>query len=103
MPEGKDLCLELGASSKALPNRRKQRENDREHVVVQPIAAAVQIQWLNENGVFGRDRCKGERQEEAPAWKAEATWSLRSMERFFSWWDCMRRRMSSRMRTAVTM
>ena len=32
-PESQDLCLESGPSSKALPNRRKQRENDREHVV----------------------------------------------------------------------
>ena len=31
MPEGKDLCLELGPSPKALPNQKKERENGREH------------------------------------------------------------------------
>jgi len=31
MPKGKDLGLQRGSSSKAWPNGRKQRENDREH------------------------------------------------------------------------
>jgi hypothetical protein len=31
MPEGKDRGLQCSASSTGLPNRREQREDDREH------------------------------------------------------------------------
>lgn len=31
MPESKDLGMERSPTPKTLPNRRKQRENDREH------------------------------------------------------------------------
>jgi hypothetical protein len=56
MPEGKDLCLEFSPSSKALPNRRKQHENDREHVACKLQLSPFKLNGLNENGVFGRDR-----------------------------------------------
>ena len=74
MPEGKDLCLELGPSSESLPNRRKQHENDREHVACKLQLSPFKFNWLNENGVFGRDSIidrlavpSGERAEPATA------------------------------------
>ena len=57
MAEGKDLCLELGPSSESLPNRRKQHENDREHVACKLQLSPFKFNWLNEKGVFSRDKC----------------------------------------------
>jgi len=56
MPEGKDLCLERGPSSKALPNRRKERENDREHGLSKLSGRPPKFNWVNENRDFGRHR-----------------------------------------------
>jgi hypothetical protein len=33
MPEGENLSVECQSASQTLPERRKQRENDRKHVV----------------------------------------------------------------------
>jgi hypothetical protein len=56
MPEGKNLSLQRCSSLKGLPSRRKQRENDREHVVEKLQRRLPKFNQFSQNGVFGRHR-----------------------------------------------
>jgi hypothetical protein len=56
MPEGKNLRVERSSGAESLPKRREQRENDREHVVCNVSGCSSKFNWLNQNGVFDRDR-----------------------------------------------
>src|SRR5271157_116273 len=56
MPEGKNLSFERCSSLKGLPRRRKQRENDREHVAEKLQRRPPKFNQFSQNGVFGRDR-----------------------------------------------
>ena len=56
MSEGKDLRLQRCASLKGLPSRRKQRENDRDHVAEKLQRRLPKFNQFNQNVVFGRDR-----------------------------------------------
>jgi len=55
MSEGKNLSLQLCASLKGLPSRRKQREDDREHVVEKLQRRLPKFNQFSQNGVFSRD------------------------------------------------
>src|SRR5437660_9421628 len=55
MSEGKNLSLQRCASLKGLASRRKQRENDREHVAEKLQRRLPKFNQFNQNGVFGRD------------------------------------------------
>jgi hypothetical protein len=46
------------AGSKSLPNRRKERENDREHGRSKLSRRPSKFNWVNENRVFDRHRSK---------------------------------------------
>jgi hypothetical protein len=54
MSEGKNLSLQRSSSLKGLPSRRKQRENDREHVAEKLQRRLPKFNQLSQNGVFGR-------------------------------------------------
>ena len=56
VPEGKDLRVERSSGAESLPQRKEQRENDREHVVCNVSGCSSKFNWLNQNGVFGRSR-----------------------------------------------
>src|SRR6266853_502560 len=55
MSEGKNLSLQRCSSLKGLASRRKQRENDREHVAEKLQRRLPKFNQFNQNGVFGRD------------------------------------------------
>src|ERR1700674_4874490 len=54
--EGKNLSLQRCTSLKGLPSRRKQRENDHEHVAEKLQRRLPKFNQFSQNGVFGRDR-----------------------------------------------
>src|ERR1700676_4534214 len=56
MPRGKNLSVQRCAGSKSLPNRRKERENDRDHGLSKLSRRPSKFNWVNENRVFGRHR-----------------------------------------------
>src|ERR1700674_1525086 len=56
MSEGKNLRLQRCTNLKDLPSRRKQRENDREHVAEKLERRMPKFNQFSQNGVFGRDR-----------------------------------------------
>ena len=56
MSEGKNLGLQRCTSLKDLPSRRKQRENDREHVAEKLQRRPSKFNQFSQNGVFGRDK-----------------------------------------------
>jgi hypothetical protein len=56
MSEGKNLSLQHCASLKGLPSRRKQREDDREHVAEKLQRRLPKFNQFSQNGVFGRDK-----------------------------------------------
>ena len=56
MSEGKNLSLQRCSSLKGLPSRRKQRENDRDHVAEKLQRRLPKFNQFNQNVVFGRDR-----------------------------------------------
>ena len=56
MSEGKNLSLQRCSSLKGLPSRRKQRQNDREHVAEKLQRRLTKFNQFSQNGVFGRDR-----------------------------------------------
>ncbi len=56
MSEGKNLSLQCCSSLKGLASRRKQRENDREHVAEKLQRRLPKFNQFNQNGVFGRDK-----------------------------------------------
>jgi hypothetical protein len=55
MSEGKNLSLQCCTSLKDLPSRRKQRENDHEHVAEKLQRRLPKFNQFSQNGVFGRD------------------------------------------------
>ena len=55
MSEGKNLSLQRCASLKGLPSRRKQREDDREHVAEKLQRRLPKFNQFSQNGVFSRD------------------------------------------------
>jgi hypothetical protein len=55
MSEGKNLSLQRCSRLKGLPSRRKQRENDREHVTEKLQRRLPKFNQFSQNGVFGRD------------------------------------------------
>jgi guanylate kinase len=55
MSEGKILILQRCSSLKDLPSRRKQRENDREHVAEKLQRRLAKFNRFSQNGVFCRD------------------------------------------------
>jgi hypothetical protein len=57
MPQGENLSVQRCAGSKCLPNRRKERENDREHGLSKLSRRPFKFNWVNENRVFGRYSC----------------------------------------------
>jgi hypothetical protein len=56
MSEGKNLSLQRYSSLKGLPSRRKQRENDREHVAEKLQRRLPKFNQFSQNVVFGMDR-----------------------------------------------
>jgi hypothetical protein len=56
MSEGHNLSLQHCASLKGLPSRRKQREDDREHVAEKLQRRLPKFNQFSQNGVFSRDR-----------------------------------------------
>src|ERR1700676_3802802 len=56
MPQGKNLSVQRCAGSESLPNRRKERENDRDHGLSKLSQRPFKSNWVNENRVFGRYR-----------------------------------------------
>jgi hypothetical protein len=48
--------LQRCASLKGLPSRRKQRENDRDHVAEKLQRRLPKFNQFSQNGVFGRDK-----------------------------------------------
>jgi ribosomal protein S10 len=54
--QGKNLSVQRCAGPKSLPNRRKERANDREHGVSKLSREPFKFNLLNENRVFSRDR-----------------------------------------------
>src|SRR5438105_11600307 len=55
MSEGKNLSLQRCSSLKGLASRRKQRENNCEHVAEKLQRRLPKFNQFNQNGVFGRD------------------------------------------------
>jgi hypothetical protein len=53
--EGSRSPHERSAASERLPDRLKEREDDREHVAGTPSGSPRKFNWLNQYGVFGRD------------------------------------------------
>ena len=62
MSEGKNLNLQRCSSLKGLPSRRKQRENDREHVAEKLQRRLPKFNQFSQNGVFGTDRSEEARE-----------------------------------------
>ena len=60
MSEGKNLSLQRCSSLKGLASRRKQRENNCEHVAEKLQRRLPKFNQFNQNGVFGRDRLQNE-------------------------------------------
>jgi hypothetical protein len=56
MSQGKNLSVQCCAGPKSLPNRRKERANDREHGVSKLSREPFKFNLLNESRVFSRDR-----------------------------------------------
>jgi hypothetical protein len=56
MSQGKNLSVQRCAGPKSLPNRRKERANDREHGVSKLSREPFKFNLLNENRVFSRDK-----------------------------------------------
>jgi len=56
MSEGKNLSLQRCASLKGLPSRRKQREDDREHVAEKLQRRLPKFNQFSQNGVFSREK-----------------------------------------------
>jgi hypothetical protein len=54
MSEGKNLSLQRYSSLKGLLSRRKQRENDREHVAEKLQRRLPKFSQFSQNVVFGR-------------------------------------------------
>ena len=54
--EGKNLSLQRCTSLKGLPSRRKQRENDHEHVAEKLQRRLPKFNQFSQNEVLGRDR-----------------------------------------------
>src|SRR5438105_7724279 len=67
MSEGKNLSLQRCSSLKGLASRRKQRENDCEHVAEKLQRRLPKFNQFNQNGVFGRDRQAMDRDSTAKA------------------------------------
>jgi hypothetical protein len=61
MSEGKNLSLQRCSSLKGMPSRRKQRENDREHVAEKLQRLLPKFNQFSQNGVFGGDNLKRRR------------------------------------------
>jgi hypothetical protein len=59
MSEGKNLSLQRCSSLKSLPSRRKQRENDPEHVAEKLQRRLPKFNQFSQNGVFGRHKEPG--------------------------------------------
>jgi hypothetical protein len=57
MSEGKNLSLQRCSSLKGLPSRRKQRENEREHVSEKLQRRLPKFNQFSQNGVFDRHSC----------------------------------------------
>jgi len=55
MSESKNLSLQRCSSLKGLPSRRKQRENNREHVAEKLQRQLPKFNQFSQNGVFSRD------------------------------------------------
>jgi len=55
MAKGEDLGMKHDSASKTSPERRKQRENDREHRIRKLLAGRAKCNRVNQNAVFGRD------------------------------------------------
>jgi hypothetical protein len=53
--EGKYFGVQCRTRLNGLPNRRKERENDRRHGIGNLYPAPHKFNWFNQNGVFGRD------------------------------------------------
>jgi hypothetical protein len=56
MAQGKDLGLQFCASSKPVPNRRKEQQNGCEHGLSNLSRRQLKFNWINENRIFNRDR-----------------------------------------------
>jgi hypothetical protein len=56
MSEGKNLSLQRCSRLKGLPSRRKQRENDPEHVTEKLQRRLPKFNQFSQSGVFGRDK-----------------------------------------------
>ena len=56
MSQGKNLSVQRCAGPESLPNRRKERANDREHGLSKLSREPFKFNLLNENRVFSRDR-----------------------------------------------
>lgn len=56
MSEGEDLSVERNSAPETLPERRKQREKDREHVEGNLAITSCKFNRLSQYGVFSRDR-----------------------------------------------
>jgi hypothetical protein len=54
MSQGKNLSVQRCAGPKSLPNRRKERANDREHGLSKLSREPFKFNLLNENRVFSR-------------------------------------------------
>jgi hypothetical protein len=63
---GKNLSLQRCSSLKGLPSRRKQRENDREHVAEKLQRRLPKFNQFSQTGVFGRDRTAQQLREAFP-------------------------------------
>jgi hypothetical protein len=56
MTKGHDLRMERSSVSVSLSNRMEQREDDREHIERTVSGSSPKFNWLNQYGVFGRDK-----------------------------------------------
>jgi hypothetical protein len=55
MSQGKNLSVQRCAGPESLPNRRKERANDREHGLSKLSREPFKFNLLNENRVFSRE------------------------------------------------
>jgi hypothetical protein len=56
MPKGEDLGVKHDSASETSPERRKQRENKREHIIGKLSRRSLKFNRVNANGVFGKER-----------------------------------------------
>jgi hypothetical protein len=56
MTEGENLRMERSSGAETLPKRIEQREDDRENIPGKLSGSRRKFNWLNQHGVFGRDR-----------------------------------------------